>query len=94
MPHQLDIDLYQTAGIGVLALLLGFLFTRALPVLKRYCIPAPVSGGLAVSMLLLLTHSIWGVGFNFDGTIKDVCMMLFFVCVKPQIFKSFNQLAF
>ena len=84
MPHQLDIDLYQTAGIGVLALLLGFLFTRALPVLKRYCIPAPVSGGLAVSMLLLLTHSIWGVGFNFDGTIKDVCMMLFFTSVGYQ----------
>jgi len=84
MPHQLDIDLYQTAGIGVLALLLGFLFTRALPVLKRYCIPAPVSGGLAVSMLLLLVHSIWGVGFNFDGTIKDVCMMLFFTSVGYQ----------
>ena len=84
MPHQLDIDLYQTAGIGVLALLLGFLFTRALPVLKRYCIPAPVSGGLAVSMLLLLSHSIWGVGFNFDGTIKDVCMMLFFTSVGYQ----------
>ena len=28
MPHLLSIDLYQTAGIGVLALMLGFLGVR------------------------------------------------------------------
>lgn len=84
MPHLLSIDLYQTAGIGVLALMLGFLFTRTLPFLKRYCIPAPVSGGLVVSLLMLLVHSICGVEFQFDGTIKDVCMMLFFTSVGYQ----------
>ncbi len=84
MPHLLSIDLYQTAGIGVLALMLGFLFTRTVPLLKRYCIPAPVSGGLVVSLLLLLVHSICGVEFQFDGTIKDVCMMLFFTSVGYQ----------
>ena len=80
MPHSLSLDLFQTAGVGVVALLLGFLFTRSLPFLKRYCIPAPVSGGLLVSLLTLAIHALWGVEFSFDGTIKDLCMMLFFTC--------------
>jgi len=84
MPHTLSLDLYQTAGIGVIALLLGFLFTRNIPILKRYCIPAPVSGGLLVSLLTLALHALAGVEINFDGTIKDVCMMLFFTSVGFQ----------
>ena len=35
MPHQLSFDLFQTAGVGVVALLLGFFFTRSIPFLKR-----------------------------------------------------------
>ena len=57
MPHQLSFDLFQTAGVGVVALLLGFFFTRSIPFLKRYCIPAPVSGGLLVSLLVLFNPS-------------------------------------
>ena len=37
-------DMYASAGVGVLALLLGMLFTRIIPFLKRFCIPVPVSG--------------------------------------------------
>lgn len=82
--HHLSIDLYQTAGVGVVALLLGIFFTRKIPFLRRYCIPAPVSGGLLVSLLLLCCHALWGAEFQFDGTIKDVCMMLFFTSVGFQ----------
>ena len=78
------LDMYMTAGVGVIALLLGMFFTRTIPVLKRLCIPAPVSGGLLVSLLTLAVHSVFKVGFDFDGTIKDLCMMLFFTSVGFQ----------
>jgi ESS family glutamate:Na+ symporter len=76
--------MFQTAGIGVAALLIGIFFTRTIPFLKRFCIPAPVSGGLLVSLLTLASYGILGVEFSFDGTIKDICMMLFFTSVGFQ----------
>ena len=74
----------MTAGAGILALLLGVFFTRTVPPLKRLCIPAPVSGGLAISLLTLVLHAVFRVDFVFDGTIKDFCMMLFFTSVGFQ----------
>lgn len=68
----------------MLALFLGILFTRAIPLLKRFCIPAPVSGGLVVSLLTLALHGLFGLDFQFDGTIKDIAMMLFFTSVGFQ----------
>ena len=75
-----QLDIYQSAGVGVAALLLGMLLTRCIPFLKRFCIPAPVSGGLVFSLLTLLLYSL-GVECSFDGTVKDLCMMLFFTSV-------------
>lgn len=80
----MNLDMYMTAGLGVAALLLGIFCTRKLPLLKRLCIPAPVTGGLVVSLMTLLCHAGAGLEFNFDGTIKDICMMLFFTSVGFQ----------
>ena len=66
----ISLDMYMTAGVGVVALLLGLLFTRRIPFLKRFCIPAPVSGGLMISLLLLVLHSATGMDFSFDGTVS------------------------
>ena len=76
--------MYMSASVGVLALLLGMVFTRKIPFLKRFCIPAPVSGGLLISLLTLLLYSVFGVECRFDGTVKDLCMMLFFTSVGFQ----------
>ena len=84
MERVLSLDSYASAGIGVLALLLGLFFTRKIPFLKRFCIPAPVSGGLLISLITLLLFSVFGVECRFDGTVKDLCMMLFFTSVGFQ----------
>ena len=79
-----SLDLYQSAGVGVVALLLGLLFTRKIPFLKRYCIPAPVSGGLLISLLTLCLYAFGGVECHFDGTLRDLCMIAFFTSVGFQ----------
>lgn len=76
--------MYASAGVGVLALLLGMCFTRSIKFLKRFCIPAPVSGGPLISLLTLLLFSVFGIECRFDGTVKDICMMLFFTSVGFQ----------
>ena len=78
------LDMYQTAGVGVIALLLGMLFTRKIPFLKKFCIPAPVSGGIVIALLTLALYSFGGLEMDFDGTIKDICMTLFFTSVGFQ----------
>ena len=80
----LSLDLYQSAGVGVVALLLGRLFTRKIPFLKRYCIPAPVSGGLSISLLTLCLYAFAGMECLFDGTLRDFCMVAFFTSVGFQ----------
>ena len=81
---QIQLDMYQSAGVGVAALLLGIVLTRYIPFLRRFCIPAPVSGGLLFSLLTLALYGFFGVECSFDGTVKDLCMMLFFTSVGFQ----------
>ena len=77
------LDMYQTAGVGVLALLLGIFLTHHVSFLKKFCIPAPVSGGLLFSLFFLVLYHL-GIECHFDGTLKDFCMMLFFTSVGFQ----------
>lgn len=85
MEHTLlSLDLFQSAGVGACALLLGYFLTRRIPFLKRFCIPAPVSGGLVFSLLSLALYGIGGIECSFDGTIKEFCMMVFFTTVGFQ----------
>ena len=84
MDKVLSLDLYASAGVGVLALIMGLFFTQKIPFLKRFCRPAPVSGGLLVSLITLLMFSVLGIECKFDGTVKDLCMMLFFTSVGFQ----------
>ena len=81
---SLNLDMYMTAGVGVLALLLGMCFNKWIPFLKRFCIPVPVSGGLLISLFFLLLYSVFGLDVHFDGTIKDITMTLFFTSVGYQ----------
>ena len=84
MEKVLALDAYASAGVGVVALFLGMFFTRKIAFLKRFCIPAPVSGGLLISLITLLLYGIFGLECSFDGSVKDLCMMLFFTSVGFQ----------
>ena len=80
----ISLDAYASAGVGVLALFLGMFFTDRVGFLKRFCIPAPVSGGLLMSLITLFLYGVCGVECSFDGSVKDLCMMLFFTSVGFQ----------
>lgn len=87
---QICLESYITAGVGVLALMLGDYLNRKIPFLRRVCIPSPVSGGLLISLLTLLLYVIFDLEVAFDGTLKDICMMLFFTSVGFQ--SDFRQI--
>lgn len=84
MKSVLELDMLQTAGLGALALVLGMYLTRRVKWLQRFCIPSPVSGGIVFSIVSLMLYKLWNVELVFDGTLKDVFMLVFFTSVGFQ----------
>ena len=84
MKSVLELDMRQTAGLGALALVLGMCLTRRVKWLQRFCIPSPVSGGIVFSVVSLMLYKLWNVELVFDGTLKDVFMLVFFTSVGFQ----------
>lgn len=84
MKSVLELDMLQTAGLGALALVLGMCLTRRVKWLLRFCIPSPVSGGIVFSVVSLMLYKLWNVELVFDGTLKDVFMLVFFTSVGFQ----------
>lgn len=84
MKSVLELDMLQTAGLGALALVSGMCLTRRVKWLQRFCIPSPVSGGIVFSVVSLMLYKLWNVELVFDGTLKDVFMLVFFTSVGFQ----------
>ena len=74
-------DLYQTLAIAVVALIAGHLLRRYIKVLVKFCIPAPVIGGVLFSLLTLAGYvsGIWTI--DYDDTLKQAMMVFFFTSV-------------
>ena len=81
---ELFIDKYQTLAIAVLVLLLGSFLRKRIRFLERFCIPAPVIGGLLFAILTLILHTFGIVDFYFDDILREVCMVFFFTSVGFQ----------
>ena len=49
----LQLDMYQACALGAVVYALGRLMVKKISFLNRYCIPAPVAGGIIFAMLHL-----------------------------------------
>lgn len=81
---SIELDMLQTMAVGILALLLGEVLNRRIRVLKHICIPSPVTGGLIFSLVTLALYKLGGIEISFNGTLKDICMIMFFTTVGFQ----------
>ena len=57
---EIHLNMYQTLAVAVLVLLFGSFLRHRIGFLEKFCIPAPVIGGLLFAILrnfLLTTHS-------------------------------------
>lgn len=78
---NLKLDMVQTTAIAVIVLFLGQVLKRKFTFLDRYCIPAPVVGGLIFSILALVLKQTGVITFNFDTTLQKLFMTAFFTTV-------------
>jgi ESS family glutamate:Na+ symporter len=79
--YYIEFDVYQTALMGALALALGILMVRHSKLLRKYCIPAAVTGGLVFAIVACLFYEADVAEVSFDETLKNVFMMAFFCSV-------------
>ncbi len=66
------------------ALMLGSNIRKKVRFFEKFCIPAPVIGGLLFAILSCILYVTGIIEFAFDETMRDVCMVFFFTCVGFQ----------
>ena len=81
---EIQIDMYQTLAVSVLVLILGQFLKKRINFLEKFCIPAPVIGGLLFAVLTWVCYSLGIAEFTFDDTLREVCMVFFFTSVGFQ----------
>ena len=81
---EIQVDMYQTMAIAVIVLMLGHFLKSKFNFLEKFCIPAPVVGGLIFAIFTCVCYSTGIAEFSFDDTLREVCMVFFFTSVGFQ----------
>ena len=80
----IELDMYQTLAAAVVVLMLGKFLRKRIRLLERFCIPAPVIGGVLFAIFTCVCYVTGIAEFAFDDILKEVCMVFFFTSVGFQ----------
>ena len=69
---RIELDMYQTMAVAVLALMLGRYLRKKCWLLERFCIPAPVIGGVIFAVATCICYVTGIAEFVFDNILKEV----------------------
>lgn len=80
----IHLDMYQTLAVAVVVLMLGQFLKKKIRFLEKFCVPAPVVGGLLFAIFTCVCYATGIAEFDFDDILKEVCMVFFFTSVGFQ----------
>ena len=78
---EIKLDMMQTAALSVVVYYFGAWVKSKVQVLEKFCIPAPVVGGLIFAILNLLLRQSGAVKLALDTTLQKPFMMVFFTSI-------------
>nr|WP_072537992.1 sodium/glutamate symporter [Anaerococcus mediterraneensis] len=78
---QIELDIIQSLGIAILALILGGLIKNKISFFRRFFIPSPVIGGLIISLIIFLLGNFFAYTVVFDKILQDFFMNVFFTSI-------------
>lgn len=81
MMYEIELNMYQATAIAALVLLLGRLLVSKIELLRRYCIPEPVAGGVVFALAHLCLRQAGILQISFDSTLQTFFMTVFFCSV-------------
>lgn len=74
----IDLNVYHTIAVSIVILIAGESIRKRVAILRKYCIPVPVIGGLLCTILILAGHETGTLEIKFDMAFKDFFMLLFY----------------
>jgi ESS family glutamate:Na+ symporter len=77
----LKFNALQTIALAVVMYFIGMAIRRRVPFLTRFCIPAPVVGGLLFALLATVLRLNGIIGFEFDESLQRALMIMFFTTI-------------
>lgn len=78
---ELKLDIFQTMAFVTVVFYLGTYFRKKIEILSKYCIPAPVIGGLLFALVMLFLKLTNLATIKLDTTLQDLFMTTFFASV-------------
>ncbi|WP_438315795.1 sodium/glutamate symporter [Sporosarcina sp. FA9] len=78
---NLEINQVTTIFLAIGLLVLGMFLVNKIGVLRKFCIPAPVVGGLVFAALATLLKSLGVVEFTLDTSLQSLFMITFFTTI-------------
>ena len=91
--QEIQLNMYHALALGAAMYWLGLTLTRKISVLKRFCVPAPLVGGLCFAVVNTVLYATGTAVITFDDTLQSVFMIMFFTTVGftvsiPMLIKS------
>jgi ESS family glutamate:Na+ symporter len=77
----LRIDEFLTVTLGIVVLFVGKRLNKAVPFLREFSIPEPVTGGLLFSVLFAIVYAVTDVAVEFMLGARDVLLVYFFTTI-------------
>lgn len=78
---EVKFDIFQTMALATLVFYMGQYLKNKISVLSKYCIPAPVIGGLIFSIVVLIFKITNIATISLDTTLQGVFMTAFFTSI-------------
>ena len=90
---EINLNMYHAVALGAAMFWLGTVLTDKIGIFNRFCIPAPLVGGLCFALVNTLLYAAGVAVIQFDNTLETVFMVLFFCTVGftvsiPQLLKG------
>ena len=77
----IELNQVTTIFLAIALLVLGRLLVKKVGVLQKFCIPAPVVGGLLFAILATILKSLGLLDFTLDTSLQSLFMLTFFTTV-------------
>lgn len=78
---NIKLDILQSLGLAIIALILGMGLKKKFSFLRTFFIPAPVVGGLLISLVVFILGQAGLAYFEFDKILQDFFMNIFFTAI-------------
>ena len=78
---EINLNMYHAVALAAALYWLGNLLCSKVSIFNKYCIPAPLVGGVCFSLLNTVMYAMDFAYISFDSTLQTVFMNIFFTTV-------------